>query len=112
MAAPSAMNRKPWEFVVVTDPEKLAQFRKRLLFGNRNAPAAILVCGNRRTVTSNQAAAVLGAGLLRRQLRTSSWQPSGWDSPPSGWAVHPVPALRARRAQRSPGCQTTSPRWG
>jgi len=24
MAAPSAMNCKPWEFVVVTDPEKLA----------------------------------------------------------------------------------------
>lgn len=46
MAAPSAMNCKPWEFVVVTDPQKLTQFRKRLIFGNRNAPAAIVVCGN------------------------------------------------------------------
>jgi nitroreductase len=46
MSAPTAMNCKPWEFVVVTDPEKLAQFRKRLIFGNRNAPAAIVVCGN------------------------------------------------------------------
>jgi nitroreductase len=46
MAAPTAMNCKPWEFVVVTDPDKLAQFRKRLIFGNRNAPAAIVVCGN------------------------------------------------------------------
>jgi nitroreductase len=46
MAAPSAMNCKPWEFVIVTDPFKLSQFRKRLIFGNRNAPAAILVCGN------------------------------------------------------------------
>ncbi len=46
MAAPSAMNCKPWEFVIITDPEKLAQFRGRLIFGNRNAPAAILVCGN------------------------------------------------------------------
>lgn len=46
MAAPSAMNCRPWEFVVVTDPQKLAQFRKQLLFGNRNAPAAIVVCGN------------------------------------------------------------------
>ncbi|MGZ6346999.1 MAG: nitroreductase family protein [Anaerolineales bacterium] len=46
MAAPSAMNCKPWEFVVITDPKKLAQLRKRLIFGNRNAPAAILVCGN------------------------------------------------------------------
>ncbi len=46
MAAPSAMNCKPWEFVVISDPDKLAQFRSRLIFGNRNAPAAILVCGN------------------------------------------------------------------
>ena len=46
MAAPSAMNSKPWEFVVITDSTKLAQCRKRLIFGNRNAPAAILVCGN------------------------------------------------------------------
>jgi nitroreductase len=46
MAAPSAMNCKPWEFVVVTDPEKLSKIRKRLIFGNRNAPAAVIVCGN------------------------------------------------------------------
>jgi nitroreductase len=46
MAAPSAMNCKPWEFVVVTDPGRLAQFRQRLPFGDRNAPAAIVVCGN------------------------------------------------------------------
>ena len=52
MAAPSAMNCKPWEFVVVTDPEKLAQFRTRLLFGDRNAPAAIVVCGNPRLSTN------------------------------------------------------------
>jgi len=46
MAAPSAMNCKPWEFVVVTNPDSLAQFRKQLPFGDRNAPAAIVVCGN------------------------------------------------------------------
>jgi nitroreductase len=55
MAAPSAMNCKPWEFVVVTDPIKLAQFRKRLIFGNRNAPAAIIVCGN-PSLSANPAA--------------------------------------------------------
>ena len=52
MAAPSAMNCKPWEFVVITDPDKLAAFRTRLIFGNRNAPAAILVCGNPRLSTN------------------------------------------------------------
>jgi nitroreductase len=46
MAAPTAMNTRPWEFIVVTDPEKLALFRSRLVFANRNAPAAIVVCGN------------------------------------------------------------------
>jgi nitroreductase len=46
MAAPSAMNCKPWEFILVTRADKLAQFRKRLMFGNRNAPAAIVVCGH------------------------------------------------------------------
>jgi nitroreductase len=55
MAAPTAMNCKPWEFVVVTDPNKLAQFRKRLIFGNRNAPAAIVVCGN-PSLSTNPAA--------------------------------------------------------
>jgi nitroreductase len=55
MAAPSAMNCRPWEFVIVTDPEKLAQFRKRLIFGNRNALAAIVVCGN-PSLSTNPAA--------------------------------------------------------
>jgi len=55
MAAPSAMNCKPWEFVVVTEADRLAQFRSRLVFGNRNAPAAIVVCGN-PGLSSNPAA--------------------------------------------------------
>ena len=55
MAAPTAMNCKPWEFVVITESEKLAQFRKRLIFGNRNAPAAIVVCGN-PSLSTNPAA--------------------------------------------------------
>ena len=46
MAAPSAMNCKPWEFILVTQPEAMARFRSRLMFGDRNAPAAIAVCGN------------------------------------------------------------------
>jgi nitroreductase len=55
MAAPTAMNCQPWEFVVVTDPDRLALFRKRLIFGNRNAPAAIIVCGN-PSLSNNPAA--------------------------------------------------------
>ena len=55
MAAPTAMNCKPWEFILVTEPEKLEQFRKRLIFGDRNAPAAIVVCGN-PSLSNNPAA--------------------------------------------------------
>ena len=46
MAAPSASNRKPWEFVVVTDELVLRRLRRRLPFGQYRAPMAIVVCGN------------------------------------------------------------------
>ena len=46
IAAPSAMNNRCWEFVVVTDPKLLEKIRMNLVFGNRKAPLAIAVCGN------------------------------------------------------------------
>jgi nitroreductase len=46
MAAPSASNSRPWEFIVVTDPETLDKMRSKLKYGNYNAPAAVIVCGN------------------------------------------------------------------
>ena len=45
MAAPSAVNRQPWEFVVVTRPERLRPLQDLLPYGSYPAPAAILVCG-------------------------------------------------------------------
>ena len=46
MAAPTAMNLKPWEFVVVRDADQLEKLRKISPFSNINAPCAIVVCGN------------------------------------------------------------------
>ena len=46
MAAPSAMNNQPWEFIVVTHPDQLEKIRKGFIFGKYNAPAAIVVCKN------------------------------------------------------------------
>jgi nitroreductase len=46
MAAPSARNSKPWEFVVVTEPSMLEKVRSAMTFGKFNAPVAIIVCGN------------------------------------------------------------------
>ena len=46
MAAPTACNSQPWEFIVVTEPEALARIRGKFLAARYNAPAAIVVCGN------------------------------------------------------------------
>lgn len=46
MAAPSANNGQPWEFVVVTDGEMLKKVRQVAPHGKYNCAAAILVCGN------------------------------------------------------------------
>jgi nitroreductase len=46
MAAPSASNSRPWEFIAISDPETLEELRKSLKYGKYNAPAAIVVCAN------------------------------------------------------------------
>ena len=46
MAAPTACNSQPWEFVIVTEDEIMTKLRKALYSGDYNAPAAIVVCGN------------------------------------------------------------------
>lgn len=48
MAAPSATNRRPWQFVIVTEAEILQDLRDRLPLGRYKAPAAIVVCGDLR----------------------------------------------------------------
>ena len=54
MAAPTAANRQPWEFIVVTDKEKLNELRSTLYAGQYNAPVAIVVCGNMKLAFSSQ----------------------------------------------------------
>jgi len=46
MAAPSARNGKPWEFVVVTRPDLLAALRAKLTTGSFAAPLVIAVLAN------------------------------------------------------------------
>ena len=48
MSAPSAMDRRPWEFIVVRDKAKLAALGNRLPYSRcgNGAQAAIVVCGN------------------------------------------------------------------
>jgi nitroreductase len=48
MAAPTAMNAQPWEFVVITEQEVMDGFRRSLMFAKMNAPAGICVLGSSR----------------------------------------------------------------
>lgn len=53
MAAPTAMNAQPWEFVVVTDPDVIRKMADSLIFGKHHPAAVIAVCGSMR-VTRNK----------------------------------------------------------
>lgn len=52
MAAPSAVNSRPWEFIVVDDPSRLAQLKAVLAYGKHNAPLAVVVCANQLIATN------------------------------------------------------------
>ena len=55
MAAPSACNSQPWEFIVLDEPAALSALVRGLRFGQYNPPAAIVVCAN-LSIASNSAA--------------------------------------------------------
>jgi nitroreductase len=46
MAAPSASNARPWEFVVITNDKAIGRFREHLQYGKFYTPVAIVVCAN------------------------------------------------------------------
>lgn len=46
MSGPSACNKRPWEFYVVSDEEKLKELKTASRFARFDAPLAIVVCGN------------------------------------------------------------------
>jgi nitroreductase len=54
MAAPTAVNSQPWEFVVVTETAVLDRLRQRIVYGQYNAMAIIAVCGS-PDVANNEA---------------------------------------------------------
>lgn len=46
MAAPSACNNKPWEFIAITDSAVMDKLRSVMAYGKYNAPAAFVVLYN------------------------------------------------------------------
>lgn len=56
MAAPSAVNKQPWAFVVVTDREVLDALNDNHPYANlKTATAAIIVCGNMKEALEGEA---------------------------------------------------------
>lgn len=55
MAAPSASNSRPWEFIVVTDKEILSELQSKIKYGKYSAPAAVVVCAN-LSIAQNESA--------------------------------------------------------
>lgn len=49
MSAPTGVNKQPWEFIVVDDPELLGQLADALPYAKMaaHAPVAIVLCGNK-----------------------------------------------------------------
>jgi nitroreductase len=48
MAAPSACNLQPWEFIVITDRDMLEKFKP--VAQTNNAPVVMLVCSNTKNI--------------------------------------------------------------
>lgn len=48
MSAPSAVNRQPWEFYVVTNKDMLQQICDAGRYTKHNSPLKIIVCGNKK----------------------------------------------------------------
>ncbi len=46
MSGPSACNRRPWKFFVVSNKEKLVALKESSRFTKMDAPLAIIVCGD------------------------------------------------------------------
>ncbi len=46
MSGPSACNKRPWEFYVVTNEDKLKELKSASMFTKISAKLAIIVCGN------------------------------------------------------------------
>lgn len=46
MSGPSACNKKPWEFYVVTNPQKLQELKESSMFTKITSKLAIIVCGD------------------------------------------------------------------
>ena len=83
MAAPTAVNKQPWAFVVVDDRTVLDKLAAELPYAKMTAqaPLAIVVCGDLSKALNGEKRPVLDARLLRRirKFVTGSRVNGGWE---------------------------------
>ncbi len=54
MAAPTALNKKPWEFFVIKNEDILKKIKKVAFFMNFNSPLVIMVAGNQKNASTKK----------------------------------------------------------
>ena len=87
MAAPSACNIQPWEFIVVTEPAIINVIRDNSAHGKYEVPLIIAVCGNPKFIpwendvgTVDCAAAIQNMLLAAASMGLGSVWVGGFDS--------------------------------
>ena len=85
MAAPTARNRQPWQFVVIRDKAVMQDLADKLPYAKMlaSAAAAITVCGDLE-IARPGTAKVCGCSTARPQPRTFCWRSKVWDWEASG----------------------------
>jgi nitroreductase len=94
MAAPSAVNSQPWQFIVIDEPEGMQKLRGVLAFGKYNAPAAIVVCGSPGTA-KNPASRMFWVQDCSAALENILITATGMGLGTVWIGVHPVPTTVA-----------------
>ena len=115
MAAPSAGNAQPWQFVVVRDHDLLAKVAAAASVHRHGGQGAGGHPGLRRPA-GRKVPGLLGHRLRGGGGRTCSWRPTAWAwarcgraSTPCASARRPLPGSSARPRASSP---TPSSPWG
>ena len=102
MAAPSAVNRQPWQFVVVRDKSTLRRLADSLPYAKMAAHAstAIIPCGDKKNFLEGIDDS-LGCRISLPQPRTFFSPPMLWDMAASGRVYIPIPKGKIRSGRFS-----------
>jgi len=96
MAAPTATNCQPWEFIVVDDQEQVKELKKNMPFGKYNAPLCIVVCGNPSISNHVTAARMFWVQDCSAAIENMLIAAVGLGLGSVWCGIHPIPTLAKR----------------